>query len=188
MLSYTDVRSYVFTAVFVLLSVAVPMVCHRFALAGPTFLPMHIFVLMAGLTFGWRGGLTVGLLTPLASHAVSGMPLGPVLPQTIVEITAYGLIAGVLREIFKLRLVWSLAGAMVGGRLLLLLAVWSVHLIGGEGYYSPLGPAESPFLMLWSVVRQGWPGMIIQFLAIPVMILVLERTVWRKVRGQRAFQ
>ena len=66
-LKYADIRSYVFTLVFILLDVAVPWLFHQFNLAGPTFLPMHIFVLIAGLIFGWRAGLIVGLLTPLAS-------------------------------------------------------------------------------------------------------------------------
>ena len=90
-LKYTDIRSYVLTLVFVLLDVLVPWVFHQFHLAGPTFLPMHIFVLIAGLVFGWRAGLIVGLLTPLASYAVSGMPVLRILPQIAVELSAYGL-------------------------------------------------------------------------------------------------
>ena len=66
-LAYTDIRSYVFTAGFISLAVATPWVFHQFYLAGPTFLPMHIFVLVAGLLFGWRAGLIVGLFTPLVS-------------------------------------------------------------------------------------------------------------------------
>ena len=60
-LQYTEVRAYIVTIIFVLLDVAVPWVFHQFHLAGPTFLPMHIFVFIAGLLFGWRVGLIVGL-------------------------------------------------------------------------------------------------------------------------------
>jgi hypothetical protein len=56
-LRYKDVRSYLLTGVFVMLAVAVPWVFHQFHLAGPTFLPMHIFVILAGLLFGWRAGV-----------------------------------------------------------------------------------------------------------------------------------
>ncbi len=72
-LKYTEIRSYIFTGVFTLLSVAVPWAFHQFHLAGPTFLPMHIFVFVAGLLFGWRMGLIVGFLTPLASYAISSI-------------------------------------------------------------------------------------------------------------------
>ena len=91
-LKYTEIRSYIFTTGFVLLNVAVPWIFHQFHLAGPTFLPMHIFVLMAGLLFGWRTGLIVGLLSPLASYATSGMPVLRILPQIVMLIPFYFLL------------------------------------------------------------------------------------------------
>jgi len=116
-LKYTDIRSYLITFVFILLSVTVPWIFHQFQLAGATFLPMHIFVLLAGFLFGWRAGLIVGICTPLASYVISGMPLLAVLPQVTIELTVYGLIAGLLNEKFDLRIIWSLLGAMLAGRI-----------------------------------------------------------------------
>ena len=168
-LKYRDVRSYVLTAAFVSLAVLLPWVFHQFHLAGPTFLPMHIFVLMAGLLFGWRAGLAVGLLTPLASYAVSGMPVLTILPQVLIELSAYGLIAGILREKYNLRAIWSLLGAMIGGRLALLLALLVIYLVAGESY-SPLGLETSPFVAFSSVIKQGWPGIVIQLVSIPALI------------------
>ena len=168
-LRYTDIRSYVITVIFVLLSVLVPWLFHQFHLAGPAFLPMHFFVFIAALVFGWRAGLIVGFITPLASYAVSGMPALYILPQITAELSAYGLIAGVLREKFGLRIIWSLLGAMVGGRIVLYLAILTIYLIAGESY-SLLGFESSPFLVLWSVVKQGWPGIAIQAVSIPVVI------------------
>ena len=169
LLKYNNVRSYVLTAAFVSLAVLVPWVFHQFHLAGPTFLPMHIFVLMAGLLFGWRAGLAVGLLTPLASYAVSGMPVLTILPQVLIELSAYGLIAGILREKYNLRAIWSLLGAMIGGRLALLLALLMIYLVAGETY-SPLGLETSPFVAFSSVIKQGWPGVVIQLVSIPALI------------------
>jgi len=169
LLKYNNVRSYVLTAAFVSLAVLVPWVFHQFHLAGPTFLPMHIFVLMAGLLFGWRAGVIVGLLTPLASYAVSGMPVLTILPQILIELSAYGLIAGILREKYNLRAIWSLLGAMIGGRLALLLALLMIYLVAGETY-SPLGLETSPFVAFSSVIKQGWPGVVIQLVSIPALI------------------
>ena len=142
---------------------------------------MHIFVLVAGLLFGWRIGLTVGLLTPLVSYAISGMPGLTILPQIIVEIASYGLVAGVLREKFHLRGIWSLLGAMIAGRLALLLTVLIVFL--GGVIYSPLGLETNPFAVLWSVVRQGWPGIVIQLVAIPLIIKLLATLVNKNSRA-----
>lgn len=171
-LKYTDISSYLFTAGFIALDVAVPWVFHQFHLAGPTFLPMHIFVLVAGLFFGWRAGLAVGLFTPLFSYVMSGMPALVTLPQIMVELSVYGLVAGILREKFNLRVVWSLLGAMITGRLALFLVVLIIHLTGGV--YSPLGLEVSPFAVLWSVIQQGWPGIVIQLVSIPLIIKLLS--------------
>jgi hypothetical protein len=161
-LVYTNIRSYAFTAIFVALAVATPWIFHHFYLAGPTFLPMHIFVLLAGLLFGWRAGLIVGLLTPLVSYGVSGMPVLPILPQIVVELSLYGLTAGMLRERFNLRVIWSLLGAMIAGRLALLLTVTILSL--GGAIYSPLslytgaGAEVNPLAVLWSAVLLGCRG------------------------------
>jgi len=173
-LRYTEIRSYVFTGVFTLLAVAVPWGFHQFHLAGATFLPMHIFVLIAGLLFGWRVGLVVGLLTPLASYAVSGMPVLQILPQIVVELGVYGLVAGMLRERFNLRVAWALLGAMVAGRLALCLGALVIYLILGE-VYSPLGLEANPLLMVWAVIKQGGPGIVIQLALIPGVIWLLGK-------------
>lgn len=178
-LRYTDVRSYVFTFVFVLLDVLVPWGCHQFHLAGPTFLPMHIFVLLAGLLFGWRAGLIVGLLTPLTSYAISGMPVLRILPQIVIELSVYGLVAGILRERLNLQVIWSLLGAMISGRLALCLAVLSMSLIVGESY-SPLGLEANPFIVVWSVINQGWPGIVIQLALIPIVIWLVGKFATKK--------
>lgn len=173
-LRYTDIRSYALTLGFIVLDVAVPLVFHQFHLAGATFLPMHIFVLIAGLLFGWRAGLIVGLLTPIASYTVSGMPVLRILPQITIELAAYGLVAGILREKLNLRVIWSLLGAMIGGRLALSLGVIVVYLTIGRTY-SPLGLEANPFLVVWSVIKQGWPGIVIQLALIPAIIWLVGK-------------
>lgn len=173
-LKYTNIRSYIFAGAFVSLSVAVPWIFHQFHLAGPTFLPMHIFVLTAGLLFGWRVGLLVGLFAPLANYAIAGMPMLQILPQITIELSVYGMVAGVLRERFNLRSIWSLLGAMIAGRLALLLGVLMIYFIAGQ-VYSPLGPETSPFLAVWSAIKQGGPGIVIQMALIPVAIWLMGK-------------
>ena len=70
----TDIRTYLAIAAFVVLSVLTPWAFHQYPAAGPTFLPMHLFIFVAALAGGWQTGAIVGLMTPLASFAVSGMP------------------------------------------------------------------------------------------------------------------
>ena len=181
-LKYTHAGSYALITVFVLLNVMAPWAFHQFHLAGATYLPMHIFALIAGLAFGWRAGLLVGLISPLASYAVSGMPVLPILPQVMVEISTYGLVAGILRERFNLRVTWSLLGAMIGGRLALLLAVAVIYLISGQ-VNSPLGSEAGPFFSVWSAVRLGSPGILLQVLLIPAIFWAAEKFARKKQAG-----
>ena len=184
-LRYKDIRSYIITAAFVMLAVFVPWVFHQFHLAGPTFLPMHIFVLIAGLLFGWRAGLLVGLFTPLVSYFISGMPALNVLPQVVIEVSAYGFIAGILREKYHLRTIWSLLGAIIGGRLALLLAISVIYLIAGQSY-SPLGLEANPLASFWSTIKQGWPGIAIQLAFIPAIIWLVGKFAAQNVKSRKA--
>jgi len=168
-LEFRDARLYIFSAAFISLDVLVPWLTHHFGgvQAGSIFLPMFFFVLLAGLSGGWRTGLLVGLCTPLISFAVSGMPLLPVLPQITIGCVFYGLIAGLLRGKFHLRIIWALIGAMIVGWLARLGFIAAVFLLyGGE---------VSPLAYMWTVVLQGLPGIAIQLALIPLIIRVGEK-------------
>ncbi len=163
-LKFNEARLYLWAGVFIALDILVPWACHQFhPLAGPTFLPMHFLVILAGLWFGWRAGLLVGLITPLVSFAISGMPVLAVLPQITVEVSGYGLAAGMLREKFNLGIFWSVFGAMLIGRLFLGMAVLLIYLGG-----------VNPFQYVWSVIAQGWPGILSQLIILPLLFRLLS--------------
>jgi len=163
-LKFTDIRFYIFVTAFVAMNIAIPWACHYISpSAGPTFLPMFFFSLLAGLLFGWRAGLLVGLITPLLSFSISGMPLLTRLPHIAIENAIFGLSAGLLRESFKLSVRWTLIGAIVLGHLALGLAVLAIN--WGE---------VSPFSQVWQVIRQGWPGIAIQLVCLPLVVKCLD--------------
>ena len=173
-LRLTDIRTYLVIAAFVALSVLTPWIFHQFQLAGATYLPMHFFIFVAALAGGWQAGAIVGLLTPFASFAVSGMPALTVLPQIAVEVTAYGIVAGLLRQKAHLNVFWSLLGAIVAGRVALLIAVFIVQAVTGS-VYSPLGPSATPFNAVWNTVAQSWPGLLAQIILIPTAFWAVSR-------------
>jgi hypothetical protein len=181
-LKFTDIKTYGIIIAFVVLSVVTPWAFHQYPTAGPTFLPMHFFIFAAALTCGWQAGAIVGLLTPFASYLVSGMPALTVLPQIAVEVTIYGLLAGLLRQKSHLRVIWSVLGAMVGGRIALLATVAIVQAITGS-VYSPLGAAATPLTAVWNTIAQAWPGMLIQIVAIPLVFWAIEHFSAKKQTG-----
>ncbi len=173
-LKLTDIRAYGIIAAFTALSVGLPWVFHQFGLAGATYLPMQLFVFAAALACGWQAGVIVGILTPLASFAISGMPAATILPQVLIESVAYGAIAGLLRQKFNFKAAWSLIGAMVGGRIALLAAVAVIFGITGN-VYSPLGASATVTSAVWNTIAQSWPGMLIQLALIPLAFWAIDR-------------
>lgn len=89
-----QVRNLVMAALCVALGVALPQAFHAIPNAGSVLLPMHIPVLLCGLTCGWPYGLACGILAPLTSSLITGMPGPAYLPAMVCELAAYGLISG----------------------------------------------------------------------------------------------
>lgn len=151
----TKARTIFFVFAFTALSVITPIIFHFFggANAGRTFLPIQFFVFAAALTLGWQEGLAVGILTPLVSYFVSGMPALAMLPIILAELMIYGLAAGYLQEKFKN--IWiSLFGAIVFGRLIL--AIFA-------GQY------------VWGAVQAGWMGILVQITLVPLFVKISQK-------------
>lgn len=152
-------RSLIFSLVFVALSVALPQITHFFGgpALGRALLPMQFFVFLSGLLLGWRSGLAVGILTPLLSFSLTGMPLAAVLPFIIIELASYGVLAGIFHKGMKLDLWPSILGAMLFGRLIL----WVGLLI------LPTKLMATSYLT--GVISVGLPGMIAQLVLLPII-------------------
>ncbi|MFC1630176.1 ECF transporter S component [Patescibacteria group bacterium] len=160
-LSFTDTKLYIFSFSFVVLAVFVPLALHQFHVAGPKFLPMHFFILIAGFLLGWQTGLIVGIFSPLMSYSISHLPAISLLPEITLELAMYGLITGLLRE--KGLNIWvSLFFAMIFGRLARLFFVLGFGL-------------ETDPLMYF---QMSLPGILLQIVLIPLIILLLQKHVF----------
>ena len=119
----TNTKKLVFTAACIALCVLLPMVVHSVPNAGSVILPMHIPVLICGLAAGWPFGLVCGLIGPLLSSLLTGMPPAPVLPGMMVECAVYGCVSGLMMQLVRTRKLYadlyiSMITAMVVGRIL----------------------------------------------------------------------
>lgn len=157
----TLLRQAFVSAAFTALAIVTPVIAHQFNLAGPTYLPMHIFVFVAALLFGWRVGLAVGLMSPLLSHLITGLPLANILPIVTVELAVYGLTAGWLKEKKKLPVWLALVSAMIAGRVILLPVVAAFSQMPALNYVS-------------QAIRTGWPGILVQLALVPLLVQLLS--------------
>jgi hypothetical protein len=161
-LKLTKIKEVVFSAVFTALAVYTPMILHYFggAEAGKKFLPMPFFVLAAGLLLGWRAGLATGLFSPIVSFLLTGMPFLNILPIIIVQLSAFGFFAGILRK--KYNIFFSLAAVVILGLVFTGLAVWVFSEMNAFSY-------------VIGVARIGWIGIFAQFVFLPIFVKLLKK-------------
>lgn len=160
-------KKLTYSALFLAFGLLLPQIFHLVGGGGPIFLPMHIPVLLAGFFLGGPLGALVGAVTPILSSLVTGMPQVPILYFMIAELTAYGFLAGFLFQKLGFNPILSLAGAMIGGRLILALAVYTLQPL--------MGLKLSPSAYLIGAVINGLPGILLQLLLIPVLVRLIRR-------------
>ncbi|WP_064505536.1 ECF transporter S component [Defluviitalea phaphyphila] len=167
----TNTKKLVISSFFIALGVVLPQVFHIFGgkEAGSLLLPMHIPVLLAGFIVGYKYGFYVGILTPILSHFITGMPPispVPILPMMIFELATYGLVSGILYQKLKQNLFVSLFGAMITGRIAYAIVMWGLINIFGISF--PAG------MSIITSVTSGIPGIILQIILIPSIVQGLK--------------
>ena len=132
---------------------------------------MHLPVLLCGFVCGWPWGLIVGLVAPILRSLTLGMP--PLFPTAVCmafELAAYGAVAGVMHKLLPKKkpfIYCSLITAMIVGRL-----VW------GAMMYVCMGMRGGSFTMaafLSGAIINAIPGIIVQIILIPILVMVLDR-------------
>ena len=164
----TYVKKLVFTAVCSALCLVLPMAFHTIPNAGSIFLPMHIPVLLCGLICGWPFGFVCGLLGPFIS-SFTGMPPAAVLPSMMVECATYGLVAGLMMKYIHTRhnvadLYISMITAMILGRV-----------VAGFAKAWIFTPGTGAFAWVTTSLVTGIPGICIQLVVMPAVVLALTR-------------
>ncbi len=168
-MKFSPVKKLVYTAICAALCVVLPMAFHAVQDAGMIFLPMHIPVLLCGLICGWPYGLVCGVIGPLLSSLLTSMPPAAMLPSMAVECAMYGCITGLMMGFVRTKspaadLYISMVCAMVLGRVL---AGFAKALI-----FAPGTPA---FAWVTTSLVAGIPGIVIQLVLIPLVVLTLTK-------------
>lgn len=148
--------------------ILLPQVFHM--IGGPAmggmFLPMHLPVFIAGLLLGPLYGGAVGVITPLISFCITGMPPAAKLPFMLLELLTYGLVSGLLRS-KNVNIYASLILSMIAGRLVNALA-----LVCATYLFHLNVPAV---ITVGAAVVTGIPGLIVQLVLVPAVVILIER-------------
>lgn len=161
-------KQLVYSSFFITCSILLPFVFHATGLSGSVFLPMHLTVLTGGLFLGPRYGFLIGLLSPILSSIISGMP--PIFPMACMmsfELAVYGLVSGFFYVSKKYNIYLSLILAILAGRvcLAILVALFGASL----NIHIPF------YLYAAGTLIKGAPGIAIQLILIPLLVTRLNK-------------
>lgn len=167
------VQNLVTAALMLALGYVLPFFTGNIPQIGSMLCPMHLPVLLCGFLCGWRYGLAVGFVLPLARSFLVGMP--PLFPTAIAmafELAAYGFLAGFLYARSRWQCVVALyrclIAAMLGGRI-----VWAVVRVILSGVS---GQAFTWQMFLSGAFLTAIPGIVLQLVFIPAVMVALDRT------------
>ena len=167
-----ETKKLTLAAMFLALAFVMPFLTGQIPQIGSMLCPMHLPVLLCGFFCGAPWGLAVGFIAPLLRSVTLGMP--PMFPTAFCmafELATYGFVAGLLYNKLpkkKMNVYLSLISAMIIGRI-----VWGIVMLGCMGFdISKFG--FSAFLA--GAVLNAVPGIVIQILLIPVVVITLGKT------------
>ena len=151
------------------LALLLPVVFH--ALGGPAlgrvFLPMHLPIIVAGFVVGPPTAAGLGIVVPLLSSALTGMPPLPLAPLMSVELMMKAGVASLVYRVLRLPMWVALPLALVVDWMVLALAAaLAGHLFGIDA---------SPLTYVGGVIVVGLPGTLAQLLVVPLGVAAIER-------------
>ena len=163
-------KNMIFASLFIAIAFVLPFLTGQIPEIGSMLCPMHIPVLICGFICGWKWGLLVGLIFPLLRSLILGMP--PLFPTAFcmaIELGVYGLLTGLLYNIFpkkKIYVYCSLVISMIIGRI-----VWGVAMLI---VMSVVGDMFTFNMFIVSTVVNALPGIILQIILVPILVMLLE--------------
>lgn len=163
----------VLAAMFLSLCIVLPFLTGQIKEIGNMLLPMHIPVMLCGLICGWQYGAVVGAIAPIMRSALFGMPV--MFPNAFAmafELATYGFVIGFLFNRAKWKCIKSLYRCM-------LIAMLNGRVVWGIVQICILGLGEGGFtltMFITSSFLNSIPGIVLQLVLIPSVMLILGKT------------
>lgn len=146
-LSYSDARTYAWSAAFVACNIVLPQLCHLVPGGGLTWLPIYFFTLVAAYKFGFAAGLLTAVFSPLLNNLMFGMPPVAMLPVILTKSVLLAAAAAFFARRAGRVALWAVAASVVAYQATGTVAEW--------GMSGSLTVALQDILV-------GWPGILTQ--------------------------
>lgn len=168
--SKNQIQKLTCAALCLALCMVLPLLTGQIKQIGNMLCPMHLPVLLCGFLCGPWWAAAVGAIAPLLRHFTFGMPQFPSAYAMCVELFAYGLIVGIFYRLLPKRkssIYLSLLLAMLLGRI-----AWGFAMLG---IMRAQGGAFPFAAFIAGGFTKAIPGIILQIVLIPVIVMALEK-------------
>lgn len=125
-LSYHQLKTYVFAALFIVGNIVLPQLCHLVPNGGLILLPIYFFTLIAAYKYGLTVGLLTAVLSPLANHLLFGMPPAPVLLPILIKSSILAMAAAFMANRLGKVSLWGVLAAVLVCQLAGTLLEWII--------------------------------------------------------------
>lgn len=156
-LGYSDFKTYLMVALFVIGNIALPQLCHLIPQGGFIFLPIYFFTLLGAYKYGYIVGLLTAVLSPLVNNLLFGMPPTPMLAPILTKSIVLALAAAFVAHHFRKATIPCIALAVISYQLVGSLAEW--------------GMTDSISAALQDI-RLGIPGLLLQVFGVWALLKV----------------
>ena len=165
------VKKLCLAGMFLSLALLLPFLTANNRELGNILCLMHLPIFICGIVCGPVYGLMVGVTAPLLRSLIVGMPPFPsVAVPMAAELMVYGLAVGILYRLLPKKTLWlypNLIGSMVLGRIVSVVTKYLLYSLGKTEF--------SLKMVLQMNFITTLPGVMLQLLLIPAVILVLRK-------------
>lgn len=148
-LGFSEVKTYLFVALFVAGNIILPQLCHIVPDGGHIFLPIYFFTLIASYKYGMKVGLLTAVLSPAVNSLLFGMPAAAAVSGIMIKSVFLAVAAAWIAEKSNKVSLWTILAVVLTYQFFGTMAEWLM-----EG---SLVAAAVDF-------RLGVPGMLIQWI------------------------
>lgn len=146
-LPLSNVKTYLFTILFIVGNVLLPMIFHAVPNGGHIFLPIFFFTLVGAFRYGLYVGLFTAVCSPLLSHVLVGMPSTEMLPVIVTKSLILALCASYAARYAKKNLLLTVALVVFVAQIFGFFAEWIIVRNAAIAFHD---------------LRMGLPGMALQ--------------------------
>lgn len=146
-LGFSEVKTYLFAALFVAGNIILPQLCHLVPDGGHIFLPIYFFTLIASYKYGMKVGLLTAVLSPAVNSLLFGMPAAAAVSGIMIKSVFLAVSAAWIAEKSNKVSLWTILAVVLTYQFFGTMAEWLM---------------EGSLIAAAVDFRMGIPGMLIQ--------------------------